>query len=186
VLLQKPPKKPIVIAIVIPTPKQTLMLKPDNKPEKISKSERKRQMLLRQKLGETLVTLSDAQLEAIPLEISLLTAIQDARKMTSHEAKRRQFQYIGCLMRDLDPASIQEALDKIQLKSNESKAALHQIERWRDRLIHEDDATLREFLQTFPSADHQHLRQLVRNAKKDIRGTKTLLFRYLRNIIIST
>jgi ribosome-associated protein len=162
------------------------MIKPEVASEKISKSERKRQMLLLQKLGETLVTLSDAQLKAIPLEKILLTAIHDARKINSHEAKRRQLQYIGRLMRDLNPDPIREAIDKIQLKSNQSKAALQRIERWRDRLIHEDDSALREFLQTFPSSDHQQLRQLIQNAKKEMKGADTLLFRYLRNIITSS
>lgn len=88
------------------------MTDPNNIPEKISKSERKRQMLALQKIGETLVKLSDAQLAQIPLDDTLLDAVNFARSLKSHEAKRRQLQYIGKLMRHIDPAPIQAALEK--------------------------------------------------------------------------
>lgn len=159
------------------------MINLENQPERISKSERKRQMLALQKLGEMLVSLSPAQLAKIPLDPVLADAIAEARTLTSHEAKRRQLQYIGRLMRNVDPEPIQTALDQFELKKGQSKALLHQIERWRDRLIAEDNKALEELLAQYPAVDHQHIRQLIRNAKKAARGADTALFRYLRDLI---
>ncbi len=159
------------------------MINPLNKDERVSKSERKRQMLALQKMGEMLVTLSATQLEKIPLDPTLASAIREARTLTTHEAKRRQLQYIGRLMRDVDPEPIKAALDQFELKKGQSKALLHQIERWRDRLIAEDNEALQAFLNEFPEVDHQHLRQLIRNAKKGLNGADTVLFRYLRKVM---
>jgi ribosome-associated protein len=162
------------------------MQEPDDIFDRDSKSKRKKQMLALQDIGEILVELSAAQLAKIPLESSLAEAIATARALKSHEAKRRQMQYIGKLMRNVDIQPIAEALDKIQLKDQRSKAAFHQIERWRDRLIAEGDALLQEFLQQYPQADSQHLRQLIRKSQKETAqatGADTALFRYLRDII---
>jgi len=110
-----------------------------------SKSQRKRDMIALQKIGETLVNLASADLKKIPLDDSLAKEINAARQMKSHEAKRRQLQYIGRLMRVTDPQPIQAALDQIQLKGRQSKTQLHKIERWRDQLIAGDDAVLHDF-----------------------------------------
>lgn len=147
-----------------------------------SKSQRKRDMTALQKLGETLVRLPAAQLAKIPLESHLADAITEARRLTSHEAVRRQLQYIGKLMRTVDPEPIQAAIDLIESKSKQSKAQFHLIERWRDRLIAEEDETLQSFLEKFPHSSRQQLRQLVRNAKKR-ENADTELFRYLRSVI---
>ena len=82
-------------------------------PELKSKSQIKREMLALQKLGEKLVTLKPAQLEKIPLDELLKAAIEEAHHMRSHGAVRRQLQYIGRLMRSIDPAPVQAALDKL-------------------------------------------------------------------------
>jgi ribosome-associated protein len=154
-------------------------------PERDSKSQRKKQMLALQKIGEALVSLSAPQLAQIPLEWPLKDAIDEARLLTaSHEAKRRQMQFIGKLMRNVDVAPIEEALNKVQLKGQLSKAKFHQVERWRDRLIAEGDDAQQEFLQKYPDTDSQQLRQLVRNAQKDVKlaknsGAETALFRFL-------
>lgn len=149
----------------------------------ISKSQRKRDMTALQKLGEALVKLSANQLAKIPLSDQLSEAITVARELTSHEAKRRQLQYLGRLMREVDPQPIEEALSKIQNKSQISKAKFHLAERWRDRLIAEGDKQLEEFLTTYSEVDRQHLRQLVRNAEQAKPGANTALFRYLKQII---
>ncbi len=155
----------------------------DEAPEGPSKSERKRQMLALQKLGEKLVNLSPDVLAKIPLDNTLKTAILEARTITKHEAKRRQLQYIGRLMRDTDPAAIEAAIDALESKSKLSKAKFHQMERWRDILIAEEDDAVQRFLEQYPSTDRQQLRQLVRNAKKPMKGADTELFRYIRKII---
>ncbi|MHB1949706.1 MAG: ribosome biogenesis factor YjgA [Gammaproteobacteria bacterium] len=148
-----------------------------------SKSQRKRDMQALQKIGETLVGLPDVQLDKIPLSGRLLDAVMEARSLKSFEAKRRQMQYIGKLMRDVDPTPIEEALTKIQFKHQQNKAQFHKIERWRDGLIAEGDKLLEEFLNQYPQTDRQQLRQLIRNAQQKKSGADTELFRYLRAII---
>ena len=147
-----------------------------------SKSKRKRMMLALQKMGAALLDLTPAQLEKIPLEQVLVDAITAAKSIKTHEGKRRQLQYIGRLMREVDPVPIQAALEKLESKSRQSKADFHQIERWRDRLIAEDDQVIQSFLEQYPQTDRQHLRQLVRNAKKRA-NADTELFRYLRKMM---
>jgi len=166
-----------------PTPIQQTTRNNVDDIEKPSKSQRKRDMTALQKIGELLVDLPGTELEKVPLEPELADAIEHARGLTEHEAKRRQLQYIGRLMRKYDAQPIQEALKKIQLKSQTGKAQFHQIERWRDKLIAEGDVQLQVFLQQHPEADHQRLRQLVRNAQQDKSGATRELFRYLREII---
>lgn len=148
-----------------------------------SKSKRKRDMIALQKIGETLVELPAAQLSQVPLDSVLREAIIAARTLPSHGAKRRQLQYIGRLMREVeDVAPIQEAINKFALKSQQGKAKFHQIERWRDKLVSGEDDVMQEFLVQFPDADRQQLRQLVRNAKK--KGSPDrVLFQFLKNII---
>src|SRR5689334_23053112 len=111
-----------------------------------SKSERKRLMTALQKIGEALVDLPTPQLATVPLPTNLREAIHLARGLTSQEAKRRQLQYIGKLMRNTDPIPIQTALEKIQGTHQQSKAQFHRIERWRDKLIAEGDTALQELV----------------------------------------
>ena len=153
------------------------MIDDSHPPERPTKSALKRQMTALQKMGEILVELPEAQLKKIPLENPLLDAIITARSLKSHEARRRQLQYIGKLMRNIDAEPIQTALEKVQNKNQQSKAQFHQIERWRDRLIAEGDMALQKFLEQYPEADRQRLRQLMRNAQE------TELFRYLRELV---
>jgi len=152
----------------------------DNRP---SKSQRKRDMTALQKLGEALVALPSNQLDKIPIEETLLAAIQEARLLSSHEAKRRQLQYIGRIMRNIDAQPIEDALSKIQLKDQQNKTHFHQTEKWRDRLIAEGDTQLEVFINQFPNTNAQELRQLVRLAQRKKKGADTELFRYLRRVI---
>jgi ribosome-associated protein len=152
-----------------------------------SRSQRKREVLALQKIGEVLVKLPASQLAKIPLEPILADAINEARTLKSREALRRQLQYIGRLMRNVDPLPIQEALDKVLSQDQHSKAELHQIERWRDKLISIGDKALEEFFEKCPHADRQYLRQLIRRAQQDRNqnkntGSQTELFRYIREL----
>ena len=85
----------------------------DSKP---SKSARKREYLALQKLGEELVTLRESELLSIPLDEDLLEAVQEARRIKAHGALRRQKQYIGKLMRHVDPEPITAALERLRHK----------------------------------------------------------------------
>lgn len=125
-----------------------------------SKTQKKKLMLSLQDLGAELVTLNDAQLASIDLPEGLRDAIIDARSMRKFEARRRQLQYIGKLMRDIDPEPIRARLDGWKASSREHTARLHCIERWRERLIG-DDTALGEFIAAHPKADAERLRMLI-------------------------
>ncbi|RZV37575.1 MAG: DUF615 domain-containing protein [Chromatiales bacterium] len=83
---------------------------------KPSKSARKREYLALQKLGEELVTLRESELLSMPLDEDLLEAVQEARRIKAHGALRRQKQYIGKLMRHVDPEPINAALERLRRK----------------------------------------------------------------------
>jgi len=117
--------------------------------ERPSKSQRKRDMTALQALGEELLALQPSKLLALPLPPALADAIELARRITSHEGLRRQRQYIGRLMRDVDPAPIRAALDRDGAGHRAEVAAMHAAERWRERLL-ADPRVLAEFLERFP------------------------------------
>lgn len=157
-------------------------------PDPLSKTQRKNAMLDLQKLGEALIALSESQLTQIPLEDVLLEAIRFARTLKTHESKRRQLQYIGKIMRKIDPEAIRAALKKIQYSKDQGVAQLHKIEEWRAQLISGGDEALHKLLQSYPQADRQYLRQLIRKAVRDHAndtnsGAETELFRYLRELL---
>lgn len=154
--------------------------------EFVSKTKRKRQVEELQQLGAALVGLAPPQLEAIALPAELLDAVRDAQRIGSHEAKRRQLQYIGKLMRKVDPEPIREALTQLAGKSTAARVQQHRLEQWRERLI-ADDGALTAFADSHPGADIQALRTLIRNARKEIAEAKPpraqrALFRMLREL----
>ncbi len=134
--------------------------------ERPSKSQRKRDMTALQDLGAELVALAPERLGRIDMPESLRRAVLDAQHITKHEAKRRQLQYIGRLMRDADAAPIRDALAALQGVSAAETGRLRQLERLRERLL-EDEATLTEIGNDYPGADLQHLRALRRNTLKE-------------------
>jgi len=134
--------------------------------EILSKTRKKAQMHALQKLGIELVDLSKERLASMQLPETLLDAIREAQRITAHEGRRRQMQYIGRLMREIDPAPIQERLDAWRGQSKAEVARQHGMERLRDKLI-ADDAALTEFAQKHPDVDLQALRNLIRNARKE-------------------
>src|SRR5258705_3662129 len=103
--------------------------------EKPSKTELKRVMHELQALGERLIGLNPEQLAAIALPENLHEAVEQARRITKHEARRRQLQYIGRAMRDLESEPIREKLKVSDRGSIQETARLHRIERWRDKLL---------------------------------------------------
>jgi ribosome-associated protein len=156
-------------------------------PEGPSRSQQKREVEALQRLGEQLIALPKKQLDALPLPDSLREAVVQARRITSHGANKRQRQYVGRLMRDIDPQPLRSKLDELRSTDKVAKARFHQNERWRDRLISEGDAALAEFLQQRPQADRQHLRRLIRDAASDAAAGRAPrhareLFRYIQSI----
>lgn len=152
-----------------------------------SKSQLKREMLELQELGVELVKLPPAQLAQLTLPEKLVDAIELARRITSHGAQKRQRQYIGGLLRDVDVHPIRDLLAKLRNADRASKARFQENERWRDRLIAEGDAALAELLERRPQADRQHLRRLVRDAIQEAAQGRAPrhareLFRYLQSL----
>jgi ribosome-associated protein len=161
----------------------------DSPPERPSKSQVKREMDALQALGARLVELGKERLAKIAMPEELRDAVRDAQRFAKHEAKRRQLQYIGRLMRDVDPAPIQEALDELDGVSAAANARHHAVERLRERFL-EDEGVLDEIARrhgTMATADFQQLRQLRRNALKERTAGKPPrayreLFRVLREL----
>lgn len=131
-----------------------------------SKTQRKAAMHALQSLGERLTALPSARLRAIDMPESLLGAILEAQRLTNHEARRRQMQYVGKLMRDADPGPIEAAIAAFEGTSAVENARFHRLERMREQLL-ADEATLSEIAATWPQADLKHLRQLRRNTLKE-------------------
>lgn len=132
----------------------------------ISKTQRKKTMLALQDLGAQLVTLNDEQLAMIELPEALRDAVSVARRITGFEARRRQLQHIGKLMRGVDAGPIRAALEAWKARSHSHTARLKRIERWRSRLLDEPGA-LAELLAEHPGADAQRLRTLIRSAGRE-------------------
>ena len=134
-----------------------------------SKSQRKRDMHALQDLGSELEALPKDRLARVPMPEVLEDAIREARRITSHEGKRRQMQYVGKVMRGLNDDeidAIRRALDGFKGTSKAETARLHLIERWRELLLKDDEALTR-FLAEHPAVDVQALRSLIRNARKE-------------------
>jgi ribosome-associated protein len=131
-----------------------------------SKSSRKRDMLALQELGAQLVELNEQQLARMQLPEALLEAVLEAKRLNRREARRRQLQFIGRLMREIDATPIRERLEEWRGQGREHTAQLHTLERWRDELLAGDPA-LERFLREHPGADSQKLRSLIRNARRE-------------------
>ena len=154
--------------------------------EIVSKTRKKREMLELQALGVALMRLPDSQLETIDIPQALREALFEAKRIKSHEARRRQMQYVGRLMRDIDAAPIRAALAEIDGGSARATARHRRLEAWRERLIGDDEA-LTAFAAEHPGADLQALRALIRNARKEQKEGKPPrayreLFRVLKDI----
>ncbi|WP_455365110.1 ribosome biogenesis factor YjgA [Kaarinaea lacus] len=135
--------------------------------EYVSKSQMKREMLALQALGEKLLELSIDQLTQLSLPDDLSNALLQAKQIKKHGAKRRQLQYIGRLMRDVDADDIRAQYEHVTQQSAQAVQQLHKIEKWRERLLQEGDDALQALIEEFPNLDRNHLRQLIRTAKQE-------------------
>jgi ribosome-associated protein len=152
-----------------------------------SKTRRKRAMRELQDLGAALLALPQPQLDAIALPEPLAEALAEARRIGSREARRRQLQYIGRLMREVDPEPVRAAILEAEGRSAAARARQRQLERWRERLIGDDDA-LTEFASAHPRTDLQSLRALIRSARREIAAARPPraqreLFRLIRDAV---
>lgn len=132
----------------------------------LSKTQKKNQMQELQDLGLRLTKLSLETLRKIGLPEDLYQAIVDQKKITANGALKRQTQYIGRLMRDVDPAPIRLFLDKLSGDDNAHKAFLHRLEALRDELI-ANDSRLDKLVAELPNIDITQIRTLIRNTRKE-------------------
>ena len=138
-----------------------------------SKTDLKRESAERQALGESLLTLRRDLRERLlhqgHLNEKLLEAVDEAGRISNFEGRRRQMQYVGKLMRQLDEddvAAIEQALSEQSKGSAAETALLHQAEQWREALLATDEA-LSDWMSAFPQSDSQQMRALMRQARKD-------------------
>src|SRR5688500_7694042 len=149
----------------------------------VSKTRRTREMLELQALGAALAELPQAQLAGLQMREELREALLEAKRITSHEAKRRQLQYVGRLMREVDPEPIRAALAAVEGSSAQAAAAHRRLEGLRERLL-ADDAALTRFALEHPGADLQELRALIRNARREQKeGKPPRAFRELFRVL---
>ena len=135
---------------------------------KPSKSMLKRESTDLQELGKQLLELPDSRLNDLDMPERLRDALDAWKKTKSFEGKRRQLQFIGKVMREVDAAPLREAVAAFQLGHARNALALHQAERWRAELLAEDDKeAVTRWADTYPGTDIQQLRALIRNARKD-------------------
>jgi ribosome-associated protein len=139
-----------------------------------SKSQLKREMTALQKLGAELVAEPKERVMRVPMPEDVRDAILACQKIKDHEGRRRQLQYVGKKMRTLNEdevAVIQRTIDSWRGASKSETAAMHALERRREKLL-ADDGALTELKSEFPETDVQHVRTLIRNARKEQAETK--------------
>lgn len=160
----------------------------DHDPSVPSKSQLKRDSDALQTLGKALLELPDTRLAALDMPESLRIALREGKRITAHEGKRRQLQYIGKLMRQVEPEPFQEAVAAFKLGHAQDQLRLHRLEALREEMLSSDDA-LQAYIAAHPGVDVQQLRSLVRAARKDAalnpearsgRGFREL-FRFLKS-----
>lgn len=153
-----------------------------------SRSQKKREMKALQDVGEKLTTLSKNQLKELDLPEKLTKAILEAQTMKRREAHRRQIQYIGSLMRDVDAEPIQTYLENLAHGNLQKANEFKQVEEWRDRLVAGDPKLVDYLCEQFVDTDRQKIRQLVRNINKEREQEKPpksyrALFQYLKELV---
>jgi ribosome-associated protein len=139
----------------------------DTEEQRLSKSARKREAASLQELGVKLSALPDQEIKALELPDNLFVALRDLRRLPSHGAQVRQRQYIGKLMRDIDPQPVLAKLEERKQRHDLEIRHFQQIERWRDRLLSEPASGIDELLQEYPHADRAQLARLLEKAEKE-------------------
>jgi ribosome-associated protein len=141
-----------------------------------------------QELGIKLSALPDQEIKALDLPDSLFVALRDLRRLPSHGAQVRQRQYIGKLMRDIDPEPVLAKLAERKQRHDLEIRQFQEIERWRDRLLSEGASGLEDLLREYPQADRETLVKLLEKAERERLeqrspvGTREL-FAFLRRLL---
>jgi ribosome-associated protein len=152
-----------------------------------SKSQLKRDAHALQALGVALLDVPEHDWAKLDLPDNLIAALREAKRISSHGARKRQMQLIGKLMRDVDPEPVRQYFEELRLAARQQARQQHELEDWRDRMISDGDSAIDAYMAEHPDADRQHLRQLVRQARKERDADKPprssrALFRYIRDV----
>jgi ribosome-associated protein len=161
---------------------------PETEEQRLSKSARKREAASLQELGVQLSALPDQEIKALGLPDSLFVALRDLRRLPSHGAQVRQRQYIGKLMRSIDPEPVLAKLAERKQRHDMEIRHFQQIERWRDRLLSEPAAGVEELQQAFPDIDKAALLKLLDKAERERAEQRSPvgareLFAFLRQLL---
>lgn len=161
----------------------------ESKAEKPSKSARKREIAALQELAEQMVALSDSELQRLGVDESLRLEIQQVRSIRPSGARNRQLKHCVKYLDSQDLSAVRAYLADQHSQRIASNRQLHEIERWRDRLIEEGDSALQLLIDNQEIPDRQHLRRLCRDAIRENEsgrpaGAARKLFRYLRDVLV--
>ena len=153
-----------------------------------SKSQRKRDAHVIKDLGEALTNLDPSQLTKFDLPEFIVDVINETRRVKKHGARKRQLMYLAKQLRQIDTEPLFLQLEKLRRPHQEDVALQHNIEQWRDRLLHEGQEVFTDFINQHPQADRQQLRQLIRNAQQETNQqaapkSARQLFKYIREML---
>lgn len=152
-----------------------------------SRSQKKREMTALQKAAEKIVALGPELVRKSGLNDKFIDAVLEAQNIKKHEAKRRQIQYLGKIMRELDAEPILRFIENVELGNKDDAKKFHQLEKWRDSLVAGNFELIDDLAEKYPLIDRQRILQLARNAKKEISSGKPpkssrALFKALREL----
>jgi len=157
----------------------------------VSKSQRKRECDEVLTLSEKMITLNKDELAQINMDDDLRSAIEEAQRIKSHSALKRQKHFIAKVMRGSDDETLAAQVERVLHKHDIYNADFKRMEKWRDSIIENGDKSINDFLEQYPHADRSHLRQLVRNAIKEKKNNKPpaayrQIFKYIREVVDNT
>jgi len=155
--------------------------------ERLNKSQQKREIQALLDLGKQLAGLDAVALGKMDIPTALFHALLDVQSMT-FGAEKRQFKLICKMLRQINTESLQQTIDELGSRKEELDKNFHRTEYWREHLITDGQTAMTEFMAAYPQADSGQIRQLVRNANKELLQNKTpkssrSLFRLLRSVI---
>ena len=161
--------------------------KSDDESLEISKSQRKRDAHELLDLAKKLIAMPASRLARMPMDTDLREEVNFARSIRSNGARKRQLMTVGKMIRNIDAEPLIDAVYNVDNKNRQQSARHHHVEAWRDRLIEDSGNALTEILEYADTANMQALRQLVRNAKKELQLNKPpasarKLFKLLREM----
>ena len=159
----------------------------DNDSLEVSKSQRKRDAHELLDLARQLASMPESRIKRLPMDQDLRDEVDFARSIRAHGARKRQLMTVAKMLRNREPEALLDAVNNFGAKNRQETARHHHVEAWRDRLIAGNDQELSELLEQHQGANVQILRQLIRNAKKEVQLNKPptaarKLFKVLREM----